>query len=395
MIIKTVPSQTTRSTLRRVRTTAALRPLRHRHDPARVEEILFRTHDGVRLGLTRIDSGDANRPAVLLLHGHTASADMFLQPENRNLVDVLLNDGYEPWLLDWRGSCRLPYNETGPRYTYDDVALYDIPEAVAHVRQRIGERPLFIVAHCISSLSLSMSLTAGLVPGLAGVVSQGVFLTPKLAGRTSLRLSLAGELLKNRIDHIPVDFRKVGLQSKYTPLFALASRGAGCPDLTCRILHYSAWGTGASLFVHENLSGTTHDRLAELLGPAPLWIVPHLRRIALARSVVRWNDTDHRYHALPSNALDSADRIDTPLLLIAGTENGLWLDSQSLCHEVLSHRQPQLDVSYAEIPGYGHLDTFLGRGAAIDVSVTSSISWAVSNEHRHAPAMGRIVLRIP
>ncbi|MET9406279.1 alpha/beta fold hydrolase [Streptomyces sp. NPDC002935] len=366
MIFRTTNSRT-RPTIRKVRTGTALRPLRHRLDPARVEEIPFSAGDGVRLGLTRIDSGDQDRPAVLLLHGHTASADMFLLPETRNLVDVLLDDGYEPWLLDWRGSCRLPYNETGRRYTYDDVALHDIPEAVSHIRERIGDRPLFVVAHCIGSLTLSLSMTAGLVPGLAGVVSQGVFLTPKLAGRTSLRMTVAGELLKNRIDHIPVDFRKVGLRSKYTPLFALASRGAGCPDPTCQILHNSAWGSGASLFLHANLSDATHDRLAELLGPAPLWILPHLRRIELARSVVRWHDTDHRYRALPPNALDAAARIDTPVLLLAGSENGLWLDSQKLCHEVLAHRQPQLDVSYTEIPGYGHLDTFLGRGAALDV----------------------------
>ncbi|MFD5515392.1 alpha/beta hydrolase [Streptomyces sp. NPDC127066] len=366
MILRSTNSRT-RPTIRRVRTGTVLRPLRHRLDPARVEEIPFSAGDGVRLGLTRIDSGERDRPAVLLLHGHTASADMFLLPETRNLVDVLLDDGYEPWLLDWRGSCRLPYNETGQRYTYDDVALHDIPDAVARVRERIGDRPLFVVAHCIGSLALSLSMTAGLVPGLAGVVSQGVFLTPKLAGRTSLRMTVAGELLKNRIDHIPVDFRRVGLRSRYTPLFALASRGAACPDPTCQILHNSAWGSGASLFLHENLSDTTHDRLAELLGPAPLWILPHLRRIELARSVVRWHDTDHRYRALPPNALDAAARIDTPVLLLAGSENGLWLDSQKLCHEVLAHRRPELDVSYTEIPGYGHLDTFLGRGAALDV----------------------------
>ncbi|GHH85910.1 alpha/beta fold hydrolase [Streptomyces capitiformicae] len=368
MIFRTTnPRTTTRPALRRVRTGAALRPLQHRLDPARVEEIPFRAADGVRLGLTRIDSGDRDRPAVLILHGHTVSADMFLLPETRNLVDVLLDDGYEPWLLDWRGSCRLPYNETGRKYTYDDVALYDIPEAVNHIRRRIGDRPLFVVAHCIGALCLSLSMTAGLVPGLAGVVSQGVFLTPRLAGSTSLRMSVAAELLKSRIDHIPVDFRKVGLWSKYTPLFALASRKASCPDPTCQILHNSAWGSGASLFVHEHLSEATHKRLADLFGPAPLWILPHLRRIELARSVVRWHDTDHRYRALPPNALDAAARIDTPVLLLAGSENGLWLDSQELCRDILARRQPQLDVEYIEIPGYGHLDTFLGRGAAVDV----------------------------
>ncbi|MEU9481742.1 alpha/beta fold hydrolase [Streptomyces sp. NPDC048191] len=361
------PSPTARTSLRRSRAGVVLRPLRHRLPTEQVEEVALRTDDGVLLGLTRIAGGETERPAVLLLHGHTASADMFLLPETRNLVDVLLDNGYEPWLLDWRGSCRLPYNRDGARYTYDDVALYDIPHAVARIRQQIGERPLFVVAHCIGSLALSLSISAGLVPGLAGVVSQGVFLTPKMAGRTSLRMALAGELLKNRVDHIPVDFRTVGLRSKYTPLFALASRKADCPDPTCQILHNSAWGTGASLFVHHNLADVTHDRLAELLGPAPLWILPHLQRIALARSVVRWHDTDHRYQALPPNALDAAHRIDAPVLLLSGSENALWQDSQKLCHQVLARRQPQLDVTYTEIPGYGHLDTFLGRGAALDV----------------------------
>ncbi|MEV0743834.1 alpha/beta fold hydrolase [Streptomyces sp. NBC_01220] len=344
-----------------------LRPLYTRLDETVVEEIPFRAGDGTRLGLTRVGTGRGDRPAVLLLHGHTASSDMFLQPETRNLVDVLLDEGYEPWLLDWRGSCRLPYNETGRRYTYDDVALYDIPAAVAYIRQQIGDRPLFAVAHCIGALSLSMSMTAGLVPGLAGVVAQGVFLTPKLAARTSLKMTMAGELFRSRFDHIPVDFRKVGFWSRYTPLFALASKGASCPDPTCQILSNSAWCVGASLFVHENLSDATHERLAQLLGPAPLWILPHLRRVALARSVVRWNQGDDRYRALPENALDQAGRIDCPVLLVSGSENGMWLDSQKLCHEVLTARQPQLDVRYEEIPGYGHFDTFVGRGAALDV----------------------------
>ncbi|MFB6630339.1 alpha/beta fold hydrolase [Streptomyces sp. NPDC090082] len=357
---------TTRRAMTR-RSATTLRPLYARLDGATVEEIPLRAGDGTLIGLTRVSRGHDDRPAVLLLHGHTASSDMFVQPETRNLVEVLLDEGYEPWLLDWRGSCRLPYNATGRAYTYDDVSLYDIPDAVAHVRRRIGDRPLFAVAHCLGAITLSMSMAAGLVPGLTGVVAQGAFLTPRFAGTTSLRMALGGELLRSRVDHIPVDFRRVGLWSKYTPLFALASWKADCPDATCQILHNSAWGMGASLYVHDHLSEATHDRLAELFGPAPTWIVPHLRRIDLARSVVRWHHGDDRYRALPENALDQAGRIDCPVLLLSGSENGTWRDSQKLCHEVLTARQPHLDVRYTEVPGYGHADTFIGRAAALDV----------------------------
>src|SRR6266511_3139835 len=239
------------------RTPVKPRPLYVRAGDARIDEIPLTAADGTRLALTRIRADERPRPAVLLLHGHTTSSDMFVLPETRNLVDVLLDHGYEAWMLDWRGSCRLPYNESAARYTFDDVALYDIPAAVTHIKDRIGQQPLLVVAHCMGALTLSMSLTAGLVPGLAGVVAQGVFLTPKLIGRARLRMTLGGELLRRRIDHLPVDFRKVGLRSRYALLFALAAKGAECPDPTCQILHNNAWGVGASLYVHANLHSRT------------------------------------------------------------------------------------------------------------------------------------------
>jgi alpha-beta hydrolase superfamily lysophospholipase len=344
-----------------------LRPLHAQLTTATIEDLPFVASDGIELGLCRVASPGPDRPAVLLLPGHTNSADMFVLPETRNLVETLLDAGYEPWLLDWRGSSRLPYNEGAARYTYDDVALYDIPDAVAYVRGRIGDRHLFVVAHCMGAMCLSLSMAAGLLPGLAGVVAQGVFLTPKLPGGTRLKMHLGAELLRSRVSHHPVDFKRVGLWSKYTPLFALASRGAECPDPTCQILHNSAWGLGASLYAHENLNSRTHDRLAELFGAAPTWILPHLRKIELARTVVRWSARDRRYDRLPENALDSADRFDCPVLLLSGSHNGLWTDSNALCHDVLSRRHPQLDVRYVEIPGYGHADTFIGHSAALDV----------------------------
>ena len=41
--------------------------------------------------------------------------------------------------------------------------------------------------------------------------------------------------------------------------------------------------------------------------------------------------------------------------------------ADKLCYEVLTSRHPGLDVRYVEVPGYGHLDTFIGRNAALDV----------------------------
>lgn len=328
------------------------------------EVITFGTADGLDLRLRRV--GPADGPAVLLVHGQGVSSEMFSLTEIRNVTQVLADAGYQSWLLDWRGSCRLPYNESGPPYTLDDVALYDLPAALTEVRARIGDRPLFVVAHCIGALAVAQSMTAGLLPGLAGVVAQGVFLTPKVSTTTRMRVLLGSELIGSRVNHLESDFRKVGLWSRRTLLYAALSRKGECPDPTCRMVHHG-WGMGAELFEHDHLDARTHDRLAELFGTISLAPLAHLRQMELAHAVVRWNLDDDRYRALPANALDHADRIDCPVLLLSGTRNAAWLDSNKLCHEVLAARNPELDIRYVEIPSYGHLDTFIGRGAALDV----------------------------
>lgn len=328
------------------------------------ETVFFRTADGVDLRLRAV--GPDEGPAVLLVHGHGISSDMFALPEIRNVTDVLADAGYQSWLLDWRGSSRLPHNESGRPYTLDDVALYDLPAALAQVRERIGERPLFLVAHCVGALAVALSLTGGLLPGLAGVVAQGVFLTPKVSTSARMRVLLGSELIGSRIGHLESDFRKVGLWSWRTPLYAALSRKGDCPDPTCRMVHHG-WGLGAKLFEHDQLDPRTHDRLADLFGAIPLSLLPQLRQMELAHAVVRWNLDDDRYGALPENALDHADRLDAPLLLLSGSRNEAWLDSNKLCHQVLATRYPDVDVRYTEIPSYGHLDTFIGRGAALDV----------------------------
>ena len=54
------------------------------------------------------------------------------------------------------------------------------------------------------------------------------------------------------------------------------------------------------------------------------------------------------------------------MLLVAGQENALFLDSNVLCYERLEALAPgrhQLIV----IPGYGHADVMIGKNAAQDV----------------------------
>lgn len=353
-----------------------LRPLREPIADADTVEVPLIAGDGVELGLTRFRRGPSDR-SVLLIHGLTASTDMFAMPEHDNLIDTLLDAGWhDVWSLDWRGSCRLPYNTQGRSFNVDDVALYDIPAAIASIRRHNGGRAVAVIAHCVGALALSMSIAARLTGPLAGVVANSVFLTPTMSEQARLKLTMVPGMLRRLLPdgYIPIDLAKVGLWSRQSALFALAAANATCKDPTCQMISF-AWGAGDStLFEHRNLHPITHARLGELLGPAPLSFYDHLRKMAGERAVVRHDRADARYDQLPANVLDALHGWKTPLLLLTGSENRVWPGANQLCHAYLCDRQADIEAALVEIPGYGHIDVFIGRAAALDV-FPRIISW--------------------
>ena len=345
-----------------------LRPLIADVD-AELRELPLVSGDGLTLGLTRFRRGHSER-SVVLLHGLTSSTDMFVMPEHDNLVESLLDSGWsDVWSIDWRGSCRLPYNTGKCSYNVDDVALYDLPAAFETIRRNNGDRPIAVIAHCVGALALSMSLAAKLTGPIAAVVANSTFLTPNLPEQSRLKLTVVPGLLKRVLTegYIPIDLAQVGLLSSRSPLFAFAAMGSACKDPTCQMISF-AWGSGDScLYEHRNLHPSTHARLRELFGPPPLSFYEHLRKMANARAVVRDDVADARYDALPHSALDCLQDWSTPLLLVDGARNRVWTGSLALCRDYLHERHPRVDVSMIEIPGYGHQDTFIGRAAALDV----------------------------
>src|SRR5687767_4357972 len=101
------------------------------NDPQPVD---FVCSDGVTLTLRRLP-GQPARGVVLLLHGASSSSDTFLHP-NGGIAGALAASGWDVWLLDWRGSCRLARQRgTGACSSFDAVARHDIPSAIGEVLQ--------------------------------------------------------------------------------------------------------------------------------------------------------------------------------------------------------------------------------------------------------------------
>lgn len=316
------------------------------------ETIPLPTADGHELRLTRSARPGA-RGAAWLLHGLTSSSEIFSLPSGGGLAAALLEAGWEVWALDWRGSCRLPYNARGARSTIDDVADQDLPAALAAIRART-DLPVVAIAHCVGALALAAAIGAGTVRDLRAVVSNAVFLAPTLPPAQQARVllpELGGWLLAR--DHVEIEPSRMPWRDRlWFPLATAASHR--CGHGTCELLA-GLWGP---LFEHANVDPVTHARIGEWMGPVPLrGFLPHLRRMAAERAVVRATG--------PGRAEDALDRFAAPTLLVAGTENRVWGRSQEACASWLAERG--LPATYLPVPGYGHLDVLVGRNAAVDV----------------------------
>ena len=111
---------------------------------------------------------------MLLVHGAGVRANIFRAPSGRTLVDVLVDEGWDVWLENWRASIDVPPR----RWTLDDAAVHDHPAAVRTVLEHTKADEVAAVIHCQGSTSFMMSAVSGLVPDVSVVVSNAVSLHP-------------------------------------------------------------------------------------------------------------------------------------------------------------------------------------------------------------------------
>ncbi len=124
---------------------------------------------GVELCLWRWRN-DGKMP-VLLLHGASAGAQTFVIPKQRSLMDRLHEEGYEPWLLDWRGSLNVAERlgsdgllDNRDTLDFDHTAEHDIPAALDKIRElRPDADQLGAVGFCMGGGTLAQAIAAGYV----------------------------------------------------------------------------------------------------------------------------------------------------------------------------------------------------------------------------------------
>lgn len=345
----------------------------------------FSTADGLSLMLTRFNRR-SSKDVILLLHGLTTSTDMFIMPEHTSLVQYLLDHGYSDiWSLDWRGSQRYPYNLEPHAYTLDDVIRYDIPQALACLRRKVGDDVnIHVIAHCIGSLSFSCALASKQITGITSFVGNSVSLNPMVSNWSKVKICLGPEILENFLGSPYLSPRSASWPGLSLPklLGQLVSKAHPESRSHASNMVSFLWGDGnPAAYELHNLSHDTYNRLHQLFGGVSFHYYRHIRKMVLAQAAVSFDKKVNYFENAILNGLP-------PTLLISGANNNIFPGSNRQSFELLRNSNQMLPLEYIEIPSYGHQDIFMGKSCRVD---TFPKILHFIRQHSHARGLKNVV----
>jgi cholesterol oxidase len=333
-------------------------PVEGRRQPPRCTRTFeIPTSDGTAIHLSRYRGGD--RGPVLLSPGFSVRASSFAADTVRqNLVEYLGQRGYDVWLLDYRASSG--FSAAGTDFSIDDVAIRDYPAAVNTIRSVTGVDRIQIVAHCVGSMSLLMSLLAGkLRDQVRSIVCSQLGLHPIAPPFSEFKGAVyAASLLRRfRVKRITAQYDPYSLLHRFwdrvLALYPVAER---CNNPTCRRI-LLLFGES---FRHSQLNTATHDAMHEWFGTTS---VPGLAHLALMLRMGHVVDRDGVNTYMPH-----LERLRLPISFIHGTKNREFLPKATKkTYRLLCRKNGSKWYVWREIKNYGHMDCFIGKNAAADV----------------------------
>lgn len=325
------------------------------------ERIPFVTADGVECNVIHVRGPSApTKGPVMLVHGVGTRAQIWRPPLPVTLVDALIDVGYDVWLETWRASMDVPNNT----WTLDQAAVLDHPLAVRTVIEHSGGRDIQVIAHCQGSTSFMMSTCAGLVPGVRTVISSAVALHPVVSTNSGLKLKYVLPAISHVLGYMDPQWGLRGapwMLPKAMTAYAKLSR-RHCHNGVCKVASFMFGAGDPTLWTHEQLSAETHEWTKGEFGAAPLTF---FRQIAKCVDAGHLLSVDGRPE-LPESFIDQAPKSDARFSFITGGLNNCFLpESQRRTFEYFERIAPGRHSLHV-VPGYGHLDVFVGKNADKD-----------------------------
>jgi cholesterol oxidase len=338
--------------------------LRELHLP-KAESYVVPTADGVNVGLTRYRGG--TRGPIMLAPGFSVKASSFATPTvEKNLTESLVDEGYDVWLFDYRASADSGNDrEKPPEFCIDDIARYDWPAAIAKVRSVSGADSVQALAHCVGSMSLLMGIGAGWVSDVRSLLSSQLTLHPVTDWLNYMKsdLGIAGALGEVSLLDGHMDFvsqatdadNQIDAVMYQVPM----PEGQECKSPTVRRV-FGVFGPSWDI---RQLGNDTYLALGSMFSRVSLSPFEQLQDIMRAGLAVN-KDGDAVY-----TSEDAARRLALPITFLSGATNQIFYPESGQRTRVwLSQHNGEDLYKQRIVPGYGHMDLFIGRNASAEVT---------------------------
>jgi len=322
----------------------------------------FTAGDGFRCNLINIrGERTPDKGPVLLVHGSGVRANIFRAPIETNIVDFLVDHGYDVWLENWRASIDFAPNI----WSLDQAAVHDHPFAVKKVVEETGASEIKAIIHCQGSTSFMMSAIAGLVPQVKTIVSNAVSLHPvvpwitKVEGNTLVPvLSVMTSYLNPQWGlYIPQGI----LPNLIKAMVALTHHE--CDNAVCKLSSFTYGNGHPTLWRHENLNPETHEWIKQEFAHVPMRFFQQMARCLRRGNLVAVDG----FSQLPADFAAQPPRTEARFAFMCGEQNVCFLpEGQRRTHDFFSRQREDYHSLHVP-PGYGHLDIFIGKQAAQDV----------------------------
>lgn len=325
------------------------------------ETVKFSSRDGFACNLKHVmNSSHTSRGPVLLVHGAGVSADIFNPPTKKNLIAMLMEEGYDVWLENWRASIDLPPNE----WNLDQAALNDHPAAVQKVLEETGAKEIKAIIHCQGSTSFMISAVLGLIPEVKVIVSNAVSLHPVVPRFSVFKLKVLVPVVKLMFRYLNPQWGIYAPDFRTKMLRLLVKLTHPEDDTLVGKFVSFTYGTGfPALWKLENLDEKTKDWIQHAFAEVPLSFFDHIKKCVDRGVLVPMKsngDKDKTYLSTPP-------KLHARLTLFSGEDNLCFLpQSQQHTYDYLESIQPNTHKLYI-IKGYSHLDIFFGKNAHRDV----------------------------
>ncbi len=325
----------------------------------------FLTADRVELQLTRYcDEGKSANGPVILAPGFGVRASSFaIDTVSTNLVEYLVNRGFDVWLFDYRASPTL--TERTPPFTIDDIALQDWPAAIDYVYTVTGSKKPAVLAHCVGSMTLLMALLrnpGGIKDKVSKAICSQITLHPVTNWLNHFKSDLGVvRLLEDYFDVTHIDLRSssnAASKAMDTWLWNVpVPQGEECTNPVCRRV-FAVYGPS---YAHDQLNAATHNALREMFGK--IHGRPFEQMVHIVRKGRAVDSSGRDTYLTPANAKN----LQLPLMFVAGGRNQIFQpETSQLTLAWLRTVNPEWTSLYRRhvFPDYAHMDLFIGRSAA-------------------------------